>query len=306
MRFLLKRLLLLIPTIWGVVTVVFLLIHLVPGDPVEIMLGENAMAADKAKLRHELGLDKPLGEQYVDYLENLCKLDLGESIFYHEPVAKVIGERYPATLSLAIIAMIVAVFLSIPPGIYAAVKKYSFWDNTTLVLSLIGVSLPNFFLGPLLILLFALKLGWLPVSGMSGWDSYILPSITLGTALAAILTRMTRSSLLSTLNQAYVTTARAKGVPEFKVIVKHALRNAMIPVVTIMGLQFGALLSGAVITETIFSWPGIGRLLIDAINTRDYPLVQGVVLIIALSYVIVNTLVDLTYTFIDPRVRLGK
>ena len=306
MRFLLKRLLLLIPTIWGVVTIVFLLIHLVPGDPVEIMLGENAMAADKAKLRHELSLDKPLGEQYLDYLENLCELDLGDSIFYHEPVAKVIGERYPATLSLAVIAMIVAIFLSIPPGIYAAVKKYSFWDNTTLVLSLIGVSLPNFFLGPLLILLFALKLGWLPVSGMSGWDSYILPSITLGTALAAILTRMTRSSLLSTLNQAYVTTARAKGVPEFKVIVQHALRNAMIPVVTIMGLQFGALLSGAVITETIFSWPGIGRLLIDAINTRDYPLVQGVVLVIALSYVIVNTLVDLTYTFIDPRVRLEK
>ncbi len=306
MRFLLRRLILMIPTIWGVVTIVFLLIHLTPGDPVEIMLGENSLPADRAALRHELGLDKPLLTQYVDYLDNVIHLNLGESIYYREKVTTIIARRFPATLSLAIFSMIVAIFLAIPPGIYAAVKKYSFWDNATAVASLIGISIPNFFLGPVLILIFALKLGWFPVSGKSDLTSYILPSITLGTALAAILTRMTRTSLISTLNQLYITTARAKGVPEFKVIVKHAFRNALIPVVTIMGLQFGALLSGAVITETIFSWPGIGRLLIDAINTRDYPLVQGTVLVIALSYIIVNTFVDITYSLIDPRVRLIK
>ena len=305
MRFFLRRLLLLIPTLWGVVTLVFLLIHITPGDPVEIMLGENALLADKTQLRHQLGLDKPFMVQYVDYFKKLAKFDLGESIFYREKVEKVILERYPATIILAVLSMIVAIFFAIPPGIYAAVKKYSFWDNLTAVMSLIGVSLPSFFLGPLLILIFSLKIGWFPVSGRSGLLSYVLPSITLGSAMAAILTRMTRTSLISTLDQQYVTTAKAKGLPFWQIVVEHALRNALIPVVTIMGLQFGALLSGAVITETIFSWPGIGRLLIEAIQTRDYPLVQGVVLVIALTYVIVNTLVDFTYSLIDPRVRLG-
>ncbi len=306
MRFLVRRVLLLIPTIWGVVTLVFFLIHLTPGDPVEIMLGENAVQADRVALRHQLGLDKPLYRQYVDYLNRVVHLDLGRSIFYKEKVMKIIEERFPATFTLALVSMIVAILIAIPPGIYAAVKQFSFWDNLTAVISLLGVSIPNFFLGPVLILFFSLKLGWFPVSGKSGFASYVLPSITLGTALAAILTRITRSSLTGVLKEAYITTARAKGLPEFRVIVKHALRNAMIPVVTIMGLQFGALLSGAIITETIFSWPGIGRLLIDAINTRDYPLVQGTVLVIALTYVIVNTLVDITYTIIDPRVRLEK
>ncbi len=306
MRFFIRRLLLILPTIWGVVTIVFFLLHLTPGDPVEIMLGENSLPADRAALRHQLGLDKPLLTQYVTYLENLVHLDLGESIFYREKVTTIIERRFPATLSLALFSMIVAMILAIPPGIYAAVKKYSAWDNITAVISLIGVSIPNFFLGPLLILIFALKLGWLPVSGKSDLSSYILPSITLGTSLAAILTRITRTSLISALNQPYIRTARAKGLPETRVIIRHGLRNALIPIVTIMGLQFGALLSGAVITETIFSWPGIGRLLIDAISTRDYPLVQGTVLVIALSYILVNTIVDLTYSLIDPRVRLSR
>ena len=304
MKFFLKRSLLLIPTLWGVVTIVFFLIHFIPGDPVEIMLGENAVQSNKAELRRELGLDKPLGEQYVNYLINLLKGDMGKSIFHREAVSKIIFQRFPATLLLSIYSMIIAILIAFPAGLISAVKKYSVWDNSMAVISLLGVSLPNFFLGPLLIYFFSLKLGIFPVSGMGDWRSYILPSITLGTALAAILSRMIRSSLLDTMDELYITTAKAKGLSKGRILFIHGLRNALIPVVTIMGLQFGALLSGAIITETVFSWPGIGRLLIEAIQTRDYPVVQGVVLTIAVSYIIVNTFVDLLYGLIDPRIRV--
>ena len=304
MRFFLKRLLLLIPTLWGVVTIVFFLIHMIPGDPVEIMLGENALQSNKAELTRELGLDKPISYQYVHYVVNLIKGDMGRSIFHRDKVSTIIFGRFPATLWLSFYSMIIAIMIAFPLGIIAAIRKYSFWDNSLAVVSLLGISLPNFFLGPLLIYFFSLKWGLFPVSGRSDWLSYILPSITLGTALAAILSRMIRSSVLDTMDELYITTARAKGLPPKKILFIHALRNALIPVVTIMGLQFGALLSGAIITETVFSWPGIGRLLIEAIQTRDYPLVQGVVLVIAVTYVVVNTFVDLLYGFIDPRIRV--
>jgi len=304
MKFFLKRFLLLIPTLLGVVTIVFFLIHMIPGDPVEIMLGENALQSNKAELTRELGLDKPLSYQYIHYIVNLVKGDMGKSIFHRDKVSTIIFERFPATLWLSFYSMIVAILIAFPLGIIAAVRKYSFWDNSLAVISLLGVSMPNFFLGPILIYIFSLKWGLFPVSGKSDWLSYILPTITLGSALAAILSRMVRSSVLDTMDELYISTARAKGLPEKKILFVHALRNALIPVVTIMGLQFGALLSGAIITETVFSWPGIGRLLIEAIQTRDYPLVQGVVLIIAVTYVVVNTFVDLLYGFIDPRIRV--
>jgi len=231
--------------------------------------------------------------------------DLGRSIHSREPVSALIARRFPATLLLTLAAMLVAVFIAIPVGVVSATKQYSLIDNLSMFFALLGISMPNFWLGPLLILLFSIRLGWLPVSGMGGLEHLVLPAITLGTALAAILTRMTRAGLLEVIREQYIVTARAKGLAERKVLYKHALKNALIPVITILGLQFGALLSGSIITETIFSWPGIGRLVIQAVNRRDYPLVQGCVLVIALSYVLVNLATDLFYNVADPRIRVG-
>ena len=302
-NYIIKRIFLFFPVVIGVITLVFLIIHLIPGDPVELMLGENAQISDKEKLRTDLGLNKPIIDQYLTFMLNAFKGDLGRSIHSQKPVFTTILERFPATLELTLCAILLAVIISLPLGIIAAYRQYSIFDNGSMFLSLLGISIPNFWLGPLLIILFSVMLGWLPVAGRGGISHIILPSITLGTALSSILSRMTRSSMLDSLKEEYVTTARAKGLSENTVVIKHALSNAMIPIITIVGLQSGALLSGAIITETIFSWPGIGRLTIQAINTRDYPLLQGCILIISLSYVVVNLITDILYAYFDPRIK---
>ena len=291
--------------IFGVLCLVFLLIHLVPGDPVEVMLGESARPADREALRASLGLDQPLLTQFTQYLGQVVQLDFGTSLHSKRPIVDILAERLPATLELAIAALFVAIVIAFPLGVIAAVRKDSGWDHGAMAVSLLGVSIPNFLMGPLLILFFAVGLGWFPVSGREGLSSLILPAITLGTAMAAILSRMVRATLLEVLDEDYIRTARAKGLSPRVVIWRHALRNALLPVITLLGLQLGALLAGAVITEAVFSWPGIGQLIIEAIQGRDYPVVQACVLLISLSYVVVNTLTDLAYGWFDPRVRLG-
>jgi ABC-type dipeptide/oligopeptide/nickel transport system permease component len=304
-RHLLHRLWLTLPALWLVLTLVFLLIHIVPGDPVEQMLGEGAAPGQIAEMRHTLGLDQPLLVQYARYLGNILRGDFGQSFKFQQPVRRVIFERYPATLQLAFLALIVCAAIAIPAGVISANRRGSPTDRAVSVFTLLGLAVPNFALGPLLITLFSIKFGWLPVSGRGGALNYILPAATLGAALAAILTRMVRSAMLEELSSDYVRTARAKGLSTTAVLVRHALRNALIPIITILGLQFGTLLAGTIVTETIFSWPGIGRLTVLAISSRDYPLLQGCILVIALSYVLVNLLTDLLYAVIDPRVRLS-
>jgi len=289
----------------GVCTLVFLLIHLVPGDPVEAMLGEGARPADRAALTAALGLDRPLGEQYLSYLARLSRLDLGQSFVYQRPVADLLAERLPATLTLAAVALGLALLLAVPLGVLAACRRGLALDGAAMGFSLLGSSIPNFWLGPLLILVFSLWLGWTPVSGRQGPASLILPALTLGTSLAAILARMVRSSVLEVLGEDYIRTARAKGLSPAAVLWGHALRNAWLPVLTLVGLQLGGLLGGAVITETVFAWPGVGSLLVEAIQGRDYPVVQGCVLLISLAYVLVNTGTDLVYAWVDPRIRGG-
>jgi peptide/nickel transport system permease protein len=289
--------------VFGVCTLVFLLIHFIPGDPVEAMLGESARPADRAELRRALGLDLPIDVQYARYLARLTSLDLGSSFQDGRPVIEILGERLPATLRLAGAALGLALLLAIPLGALAARFRGSAVDAGAMGFSLIGVSIPNFWLGPLLILVFSLWLGWTPVSGDGSARSLILPAVTLGTALAAILARMVRASVLEVLGEDYVRTARAKGLSEPAVLARHALRNALLPVLTLAGLQLGALLGGAVITETVFAWPGIGSLLVEAIHARDFPVVQGCVLLISILYVLINTLTDLAYVWADPRVR---
>jgi peptide/nickel transport system permease protein len=302
-RYLSARVLYTLPVIWLVVSVVFLLIHLVPGDPILQMLGEGAPATDIASARHAYGLDKPLSEQYLLYWKGVLHGNLGTSIRLNQTVSALIVQRYPYTLQLTVAALLVAILLSIPAGVHSA-RRRNRWDDRTLsVISLFGLSFPNFALGPILILIFAIKIGWLPVSGSGSLAHLVLPAITMGGALAAILTRMVRTSMLEELSQDYIRTARAKGLSERTVVYRHALRNAMIPIITVLGLQFGALLAGAIVTETIFSWPGIGRLTITAIGNRDYYLVQGCVLAIGLTYVAVNFLTDLLYSVANPRIR---
>ena len=303
LRLLASRLLYTLPVIWVVVSVVFLLIHLVPGDPIQQMLGEGAAAADVQAARHAYGLDQPLGHQYLDYWKGVVRGDLGQSIRFNQSVGKLLRDRYPFTLKLTLASLAVALLLSIPAGVRSAQRRNRWDDRVVSFVSLLGLSFPNFALGPILILLFAIKLGWLPVSGSGSFGHIILPAITMGGALAAILTRMVRTSMLEELNQDYIRTARAKGLTERTVVYRHALRNAMIPVLTVIGLQFSALLAGAIVTETIFSWPGIGRLTVQAISNRDYYLVQGCILAIGLTYVAVNFLTDLLYSAVNPRIR---
>ncbi len=304
--YLFKRLLLFLPALAGSLTLVFFLIHLIPGDPVEVMLGETASSADKEVLRHELGLDQPLWTQYSQFLTGLAAGDLGRSLYQQGRVADLILTRFPATLQLTLAAMGTALLIAFPLGIMAAIKRNSWLDRISLLFSLLGVAMPNFWLGPLLIILCSIQLGWLPVSGRGSLSHLILPSLTLGMAMAAILTRMIRSGLLETIHEDYIQTARAKGLSEWSVWLKHALRNSLLSVVTIMGLQFGGLLAGSIITETIFSWPGIGRLTIQAIQTRDYPLAQGCILVIAISYLLVNLLTDILYSLLDPQISYGR
>lgn len=301
----LRRLCFMLPVIWGVSTFVFLIIHLIPGDPIDLMLGETATQVDRQTLRRQLGLDQPLWRQYTTFLQRIVQGNLGQSLHNRRPVSTLIAERLPATASLALAALCVSVGLAIPLGVLAAIRPGSLMDTSSMILALLGVSMPNFWLGPLLILVFSIYLGWLPVSGRGdGSLAYlILPAVTLGTGMMAILTRMTRSSMLETLREDYIRTAAAKGLTTWAVVVKHALGNALIPLVTLVGLQGGALLAGAVITETIFAWPGLGDLTIRAIQQRDYPVVQGCVLVIALTYVVMNMLTDIVYAVVDPRIR---
>lgn len=303
-RHALLRFLYTLPALWLILTMVFLMIHIVPGDPVLQMLGQDARVEDLAQLRHTLGLDQPFGAQYVRYFAGLARGDWGRSLRYSAPVRPIVLERFPATLELSVAALAVCLAIAIPAGVYSARRRGSRADRATSLLTLLGLSVPNFALGPVLILVFSIQIGWLPVSGRGGISHLILPAATLGAALAAILTRMVRGSMIEELSSDYVRTARAKGITETAVLFRHAFPNALIPVITIVGLQFGSLLAGTIVTETIFSWPGIGRLAVQAISARDYPLLQGCILIIAVSYVVVNLLTDLIYAFVDPRVRL--
>ncbi len=298
-----RRLVLTLPVLFGVATLVFSLIHLVPGDPAQAMLGDGASPEDIAQLRTRLGLDRPLVEQYGRYLKGLVRGDLGTSLRTQQPVTTQIAERLPATAELASAAMFVAIALALPLGLIAAVWRGTWVDQSAMGLALVGISVPGFWLGPLLALIFAVELGWLPVSGRGTLAHLVLPAITLGSALAAILARMTRASVLEELREQYVVAARARGASRVRAVVVHAMRNSLIPVVTILGLQLGAVLTGSIITETIFSWPGVGRLLIQSINFRDYPMVQGCILLIAVSYVTMNLLTDLVYGWLDPRIR---
>lgn len=305
-RYFIHRLLLLLPTLFGALSLVFLLVHLIPGDPVEVMLGETASGADKLELRRSLGLDQPLATQYRNFLVQLASGDLGRSLFEQASVNQIIGQRLPATLELALCAMIAALLISFPLALLAARRPGGFADRGALLFSLLGLSLPNFWMGPLLMILFSIQLGWTPVSGRGSWLHVILPALTLGLGMAAILTRILRASLIQVGHADFTRTARAKGLSEKQIWLKHMLRNALLSVVTIMSLQFGALLAGSLITETVFSWPGIGRLTVQAIQSRDYPLVQGCVLVIAVGYLLVNFFTDILYKLVDPRVSYGE
>jgi peptide/nickel transport system permease protein len=307
-----RRILLTLPVLWVVVSVVFLLIHLVPGDPIVQMLGEGATAADIDALRHSYGLDAPLGQQYAHYWHGIVHADLGQSLRLHDSVTHLVAQRYPYTLALTLAALLIGIVTAVPAGVFSALHRSRWQDRSLGVLSLVGLSFPNFALGPILIILFSIRLGWLPVSTAGTGSIFsrdfllhlILPAVTLGLSLAAILTRMVRTAMLEELNQDYIRTARAKGLTENQVVYRHALRNALIPVLTVIGLQFGSLLAGAIVTETIFSWPGIGRLTLSAISNRDYALVQGCILAVGLTYVLVNLLTDVAYTLANPRVRI--
>ncbi|MDZ4142197.1 MAG: nickel ABC transporter permease [Methylotenera sp.] len=301
----LKRLFSFATVIFGVLLLTFLLIHLVPGDPVEVMLGESASTADRMALREDLGLNQPIIQQFGTYLSKLSHGDFGQSIHTKTPITEMIRMRYPATLKLAVLSLLIGLCVGIPLGIYAALKANRWQDLLVTLVSVRLSAMPAFWLGPMLMLIFAVWLGWLPVSGMESGASIILPALTLGFGLSAILTRMTRTSLLEVLNDDYIRTARAKGLAERTVILRHALRAALLPIITIVGLQMGSLLAGTVITETIFSWDGIGRLLVESIEKRDYPVTQACVLVVALSYVLVNLVTDMLYRFVDPRVKFA-
>jgi len=306
LAFLIRLVLSVLMVSWVVGTLVFFLIHLVPGDPVAVMLGDWATPADQEALRAQLGLDQPVWVQYWHYLTGVFSLNLGQSLFFEQPVSELIAERFPYTLQLALNAMAVAILMAFPLGIWAALRNGQWPDRTAMVVALVGVSMPNFWLGPMFILLFSLYLGWLPVSGAELDWSWILPSLTLGTALAAILARMLRASLLEVMHEDFVRTAQAKGLPRWRVYGHHALSNALLPVVTILGLQLGTLLGGAVITEVVFDWPGLGQLLVESIQRRDYPVVQGCILVISVAYITINGLTELVYALLDPRIRVGQ
>jgi peptide/nickel transport system permease protein/oligopeptide transport system permease protein len=301
--YLLRRILIALPTLLGVVVLVFLMVRLAPGDPAVLLAGEFATPETLEAIRARYGLDRSLPEQFLIYLEALLRGDLGESARSRSPVLEELKTYFPNTLELASAAILVAVLTGIPLGVLAALRPGSSLDLSVMVLALLGVSMPVFWFGLLAILIFSVGLGWFPVAGKGTLAHLVLPAITLGINATALLARMTRGTLLEVLSQDYIRTARAKGLAERVVIFKHALRNALIPVVTVVGLEFGTLLSGAVITETIFAWPGLGQLLVGSILARDYPVVQGAVLLVAISFVLINLLVDLLYATIDPRVR---
>lgn len=305
LNYVLRRILLALPVLIGVSALSFSLLHFVPGDPVDIMLGDQASAADKTLLRKELGLDRPFTTQMAGFFTGLVQLDLGKSLGSRRPVAEEIAERIPATFELTLVAMLIALSVGIPLGVLAAVFRGTIIERGAMLFGLIGMSTPGFWLGPMLILFFAIKLDWLPVSERGGFEHAILPALTLSLGLAAILTQVTRASMLEVVREDFINVARAKGAGPTRLWFKHALANAMMPIITIIGLQFGALLTGTVIVETIFDWPGVGTLLFQSIQQRNYPLVQGCVLFIAFTYVAVNLLTDLAYAAANPKVRLS-
>lgn len=313
LKLIFRRLVDLIPTLFVVATTVFIITRLIPGDPAAVLLGPQASPDEIAKMRESLGLNQPLYLQYVEFLGSLLQGDLGTSLGYNQPVMSLIMERFPNTLLLSACALALSLLIGIPAGIISATKQYSVWDYTVMILSLVGVSMPIFWLGVMLVLYFSVYLGWLPATGMGslseGFGSVthlILPSIALSTIPMATFARITRSSMLEVIRQDYIKTARAKGLREFFVVWKHALKNAMTPLLTVMGMQISSMLGGAVLTETIFSWPGMGRLVVDAIENRDFVVVQGTVLFIAVIFVLINLLVDILYTVVNPRVKLSN
>jgi len=300
--YIIRRLLLAVPVLLGVSILVFAIIRFIPGDPARAIAGVHATPQYIEQVRKELLLDEGLHIQYYVYVSNLLRGDLGRSTFSRRPVITELRERFPNTVLLALTSMAIATVLGMGAGIVSASKRNSVFDNVSMVVSLVGVAAPVFWLGVMLQLLFSVRLGWLPSGGMGGIETFVLPAMTLGLATAALIARITRSSMLEVLRQDFITTARAKGLSERVVIFKHALKSAFIPVITVMGLQFGGLLGGAVLTETVFSWPGIGRLMVDSILTRDYPVVQGTVLLLAAMFVLINIVVDISYAYLDPRI----
>lgn len=303
-KYIFKRLLMMIPVLFGVLLIVFILNHITPGDPARQLVGDSASLADVEAMREKLGLNKPLYEQFGSYIWNLlARGDLGTSYQSKQPVAKEIMQRFPTTILLAVVSVILSVGIGIPTGVLSAIRQYSWIDKLSRVLALLGVSMPNFWQGLMNILLFSIYLGWLPASGFYGWQYWILPAVTIGTSSAATITRMTRSSMLEVIRQDYIRTARAKGQSERIITIHHALKNALIPIITIIGIQFGGLLGGAVLTETVFAIPGLGKFMVDAIKARNYPVVQGGVLILAFVFSFVNLIIDILYAFVDPRIK---
>lgn len=302
-RFIIRRLIMLIPVLLGVSFIVFSILSLTPGDPVQMRLGDNYSPESYAAMKHEMGLDQPYLVRYVKYVWNAVQGDFGKSYTTSNPVLDEIRARIPNTIILSFFAMAFAIIIGIPLGVISATKQYSFLDNSSMIVALFGVSMPNFWLGLMLILVFAANLGWFPSAGFKNFKSLILPAITLSANSLAIITRMTRSSMLETIRMDYIRTARAKGVKESTVIIKHALRNALMPVVTTIGLQFGFSIGGAVLVETVFSWPGLGRLLVESIKYKDTPIVTAIVVILATMFTVINLLVDIIYAFLDPRIR---
>jgi peptide/nickel transport system permease protein len=305
LRYLTRRVLMLIPVMIGVIFLVFFIISLTPGDAASMMLGEGATEERIAQLKDQLGLDDPLIVQYGRYMANLLRGDLGTSYSTGRSVAREIGQRFPNTFKLTVSAIFLSVLISIPIGVISATRQYSIFDNVGMIIALVGISMPSFWTGLILIIAFSLRLGWFPSGGMAGLKSLILPAFTLAIASTASITRTTRSSMLEVIRQDYINTAKAKGVSRGRVIRKHALGNALIPAVTVIGLEFGVLLGGAVLTETVFSWPGIGRLMVESIQRKDTPMVLGCVIVFSLSFSIVNLIIDILYAYIDPRIKSG-
>jgi len=302
-NYLIKRLISAVPVLIGISLLLFLMLRMLPGDPAQVLAGQMASLEEIENIRHQLGLDRPIHEQYAVFLSRLARLDLGRSARTQNPVIEEVWARLPNTLTLAVAAITLACLFGIPAGIISAVKPYSWIDYLVTLSALFGISMPVFWLGLMLVVVFSIMLKWLPAGGTGSWPHVLLPSITLAAFAVAFIARMTRSTLIETLSQDFTTTARSKGLPEKVVVVKHALRNALIPIITVVGLQFGFLLGGAVLTETVFAWPGVGRLIVDSIMARDYPMIQGAILIFGLLYIFVNLIIDLIYAFVDPRIR---
>jgi peptide/nickel transport system permease protein/oligopeptide transport system permease protein len=303
LQYVIKRLLSTIPVLLGISLLLFFMLRALPGDPAQVLAGQMATPEDIELIRHQLGLDRPVYVQYAFFLGRLAKLDLGRSTRTQNPVIQEVWARLPNTLLLSVIAITLACLFGIPAGIISAVRPYTLLDYFVTSMALFGISMPVFWLGLMLVVVFSVMLQWLPAGGTGSWKHVILPSVTLAAFVVAFIARMTRSSMLEVLSQDYTTTARSKGLKEQVVIIKHALKNALIPIITVIGLQFGTLLGGAVLTETVFAWPGLGRLIVDSILARDYPVIQGAILIFGLLYILINLAIDVIYAYVDPRIR---